>query len=44
MIKKVKNTVAWTYAIEDLAGEEIVGNFQIKNYKKQFKQNLELKK
>ena len=27
MIKKVKNTVPKTYAISDLKGEEIVGNF-----------------
>ena len=32
MIKKVKNTVPWTYAISDLKGEEIVGTF----YKKEF--------
>ena len=27
MIKKVKNTVAWTYVINDLHGKEIVGTF-----------------
>ena len=27
VIKKVKNTVPWTYAINDLNGEEIVGSF-----------------
>ena len=27
MIKKVKNTVPWTYTIRDLKGEEIVGTF-----------------
>ena len=27
MIKKVKNTVTWTYVISDLKGEEIVGTF-----------------
>ena len=27
MINKVKNTVPWTYAIEDINGEEIVGMF-----------------
>ena len=31
LIKKVKNTVAWTYVISDLNGEEIVGTF----YKKE---------
>ena len=32
VIKKVKNTVPWTYAISDLKGKEIVGTF----YKKEF--------
>ena len=27
VIKKVKNTVPWTYAINDLNGEEITGIF-----------------
>ena len=27
VIKKVKNTVPWTYVINDLNGEEIVGKF-----------------
>ena len=27
MIKKVKNTVSWTYVISDLKGEEIVETF-----------------
>ena len=27
MIKKVKNTVPWTYFINDLNGEELVGTF-----------------
>ena len=27
MIKKVKNTVPWTYFIRDLNGEEIIGTF-----------------
>ena len=27
VIKKVKNTVLWTYLISDLKGEEIVGTF-----------------
>ena len=27
VIKKVKNTVPWTYDISDLKGEEIVGTF-----------------
>ena len=27
VIKKVSNTVSWTYVIRDLKGEEIVGMF-----------------
>ena len=31
MIKKIKNTVPWTYVIDNLKGEEIIGTF----YKKE---------
>ena len=34
MIKKVKNTVPWTYAISDLNGEEIIGPFYAKELQK----------
>ena len=36
MIKKVKNTVPWTYVINDLNGEELFGTFyeELKNKKK----------
>ena len=34
MIKKVKNTVRWTYVINDLNGEKIVGAFYEKDYQK----------
>ena len=44
VIKKVKNTVPWTYVSNDLNGEEIIGCFMKNNYKKQIKNNLELKK
>ena len=27
VVKKVKNTVPWTYVISDLKGEKIVGTF-----------------
>ena len=43
MIKKVKNSVPWTYVIIDLKGEEIVGTFYEKELKKKIKKNLELK-
>ena len=44
VIKKVKNTVPWTYAISDLKGEEIVGTFYEKELQKQIKKSLELRK
>ena len=44
VIKKVKNTVPWTYVINDLNGEEIMGTFMKKNCKRRVKKNLELKK
>ena len=34
MIKKVKNTLPWTYVINDLNGEEIVGTFYEKELQK----------
>ena len=34
MIKKIKNTVAWTYAISDLKAEEIVRTFYRKELRK----------
>ena len=27
VVRKIKNTVPWTYVISDLNGEEIVGSF-----------------
>ena len=37
----MKNTVPWTYVINDLNGEEIVGTFYEKDCKKQIKKSLE---
>ena len=37
VIKKVKNTVSWTYLISDLKGEEIVGTFYKKELQKAIK-------
>ena len=34
VIKKVKNTIPWTYVIDDLNGEEILGTFYEKELKK----------
>ena len=44
VITKVEKTVSRTYVISDLKGEEISGTFYEKNYKKQIKKSLELKK
>ena len=44
VIKKVKNTVLWTYFIGDLKGEEIFRIFYGKNGRKQIIKSLELKK
>ena len=46
VVKKVKNTIPWTYVICDLKGEKIVGMFYKtkKNCKNQIKKSLELKK
>ena len=43
LIKKAKNTLPWTYVIEDLNGEEMFGTFMKNNCKKQIKKSLELK-
>ena len=37
VIKKVKNTLPWTYVISDLNGEEIVGTFYEKGLQKIYK-------
>ena len=34
IVKKIKNTVPWTYVISDLNGEEFVGNFYEKELQK----------
>ena len=38
---KIKNTVPWTYIINDLNGEEIIRSFMKKNCKRLIKGNLE---
>ena len=40
VISKIKNTIPWTYVINDLNGEQITGTF----CKKLVKKNLVLKK
>ena len=34
VVKKIKDTVSWTYVISDLNGEEIVGSFHEKELQK----------
>ena len=40
VIKKVKNTVPWTYLIEDLNGEDIVESFYEKEFRIKIKKKL----
>ena len=44
MIKKVKNTVPWTYVINDLNGEEIIGTFYEKELQKTNQQGFRIEK
>ena len=45
VLKKVKNTVPWTYVISELKNDdEIFGTFTKKNCKKQIKKSLKFKK
>ena len=44
MIKEVKNTVPWTYVINDLNGEEIIGTFYEKELQKANQQKFRIQK
>ena len=44
MIKKVKNTVTWTYVINDLNREEIVGTFYEKELQKTNQKEFRIQK
>ena len=44
VVNKIKNPVPWTYEINYLNDEEIVGSFYEKELQKQVKKNSELKK
>ena len=44
MIKKVKNTVPWTYVISDLNREKIVGTFPEKELQKTNKKEFRVEK
>ena len=44
VIKKVKNTVPWTYVINDLKGEEIIGTFYEKELQKTNQEEFRIEK
>ena len=44
VIKKVKNTVPWTYVVSDLNGEEIIGKFCEKELQKTNQQDFKIEK
>ena len=44
VIKKVKNTVSWTYIINDLNGEEIIGTFYEKELQKTNQKEFRIEK
>ena len=44
MIKEVKNTVPWTYVINDLNGEEIIGTFYEKELQKTNQKEFRIEK
>ena len=44
VIKEIKNTVPWTYVINDLNGEEIIGTFYEKELQKTNQEELRTEK
>ena len=44
VIKEVKNTVTWTYVINDLNDEEIIGTFYEKELQKTYQKELKIEK
>ena len=44
MIKKVRNIVPWTYVINDLNGDEIIGTFYEKELQKTNQQKFRIEK
>ena len=44
VIKKVKNTVPWTYVVSDLKGEELVGTFYEKELNKRNQEEFRVNK
>ena len=44
VIKEIKNTVPWTYVLNDLNGEEIIGTFYEKELQKIDQQEFRIEK
>ena len=44
VVKKFRNAIPWTYVINDLNGEEIIGTFMKKNCNRLINKNLEVQK
>ena len=44
VVSKIKNTVPWTYVINDLSGEEIIGTFYKKELQKTNQKEFRLEK
>ena len=44
VIKEVKNTVPWTYVINDLSNEEIIGTFYGKEIQKTYQEEFRIEK
>ena len=44
VIKEIKNTVPWTYVVNDLNGEEIIGTFYEKELQKANQQKVRIEK
>ena len=44
VIRKVKNTIPWTYVINDLNGDEIIGTFYEKELQKTNQQEFRIEK
>ena len=44
VVGKIKNTVPWTYIINDLNGEEIVGSFYEKEFQKTNQKEFRIEK
>ena len=44
VVSKIQNTVPWTYVINDLSGEEIIGTFYEKELQKTNQQEFRIEK